>query len=97
MQGYSFDLSGRTALVTGASSGIGLHFARALARSGARVVLVARRIERLEELRSAIEAEGGRAFSVAMDVSDEASIVAGFNAAEEAFGPIDTVVANAGL
>lgn len=91
------DLSNRVVIVTGASSGLGSHFARAAARSGARVVLAARRAERLADLRAEIEAEGGRAAAVAMDVADEASIVAGFDAAEAAFGPVDSVIANAGV
>ena len=88
MQACHFDLSGRTVLVTGASSGIGHHFAR---------VLAARRAERLEALRAAIEADGGSAFGVAMDVADEASVIAAFDAGERAFGAIDSVVANAGI
>ena len=97
MQNFSFDLSGRTALITGASSGTGRRFAQALASQGAQVVLGARRIERLQELQGAIEAAGGRAMAVSMDVSDEASVVAAFDAAERAFGPVDSVVANAGV
>ena len=97
MQGWQSNLSGRTVLVTGASSGTGHRFARALAAAGAQVVLGARRVERLEELRVAIEAEGGRALAVAMDVCDEASVVAAFDAGEHTFGSIDSVVANAGV
>ena len=97
MRKFSFDLSGRTALVTGASSGIGHGFARALAASGAQVVLGARRVERLKELQVTIEAEGGRALAVAMDVTDEASVVAAFDAAEQTFGRVDSVIANAGV
>ena len=97
MQRYHFDLSGRTALVTGASSGIGESMARTLAAAGARVVLAARRIERLERLQAAIMAEGGQALAVAMDVSDEASITEAFDVAEQAFGSVDSVVANAGI
>lgn len=97
MAGYRFDLKGRTALITGASSGIGRRFAAILAASGAKVVLGARRTERLEELKSEIEAGGGHALAVAMDVADEASVIAAFDAAEAAFGPVDSVVVNAGL
>ena len=97
MMGFSFDLSGRTALVTGASSGIGRRFAKILAASGANVVVGARRLGHLEELQAEIEAEGGRALAVAMDASDEASVAAAFDAAEAAFGEVDSVVANAGL
>ena len=97
MAPYHFDLSNRTVLVTGASSGVGHHFAKVLAAAGAKVVLAARRTERLEALQAAIVAEGGSAFSVAMDVVDETSVIAGFDAGERAFGAIDSVVANAGI
>jgi NAD(P)-dependent dehydrogenase (short-subunit alcohol dehydrogenase family) len=92
-----FDLSGRVALVTGASSGIGERFARILAGSGAAVVLAARRIGQLESACAAIEAAGGRAIPVAMDVADESSTIAAFDAAEAAFGTVDTIIANAGM
>jgi NAD(P)-dependent dehydrogenase (short-subunit alcohol dehydrogenase family) len=92
-----FDLSGRTVLVTGASSGLGAHFAKMAARSGARVVLAARRTELLDDVRGDIETAGGRALSVAMDVSDEGSTRAAYDAAEDAFGPVDGVIANAGI
>ena len=92
----AFDLSGRTALVTGASSGLGVRFARILAAAGARVVLAARRVDRLQGLKAEIEAAGGQAFAVAMDVADEASTIAAYDAAETAFGTVDTIIANAG-
>ncbi|RVT94219.1 SDR family NAD(P)-dependent oxidoreductase [Sphingomonas crocodyli] len=97
MGGYSFDLTGRTVLVTGASSGIGRHFAKKLARSGARVALAARRIEALESLRAEIEADGGIAVATPMDVADEASTIAAYDAIEAAIGPVDSVIANAGV
>lgn len=87
-------LTGRTCLITGASSGFGAHFARTLVREGARVVVGARRRERLDSL---VVELGDAALAVAMDVTDEASIVAAFDAAEAHFGPIDTVIANAGV
>ena len=91
------DLGGRTALITGASSGLGRRFARVLAARGAKVALAARRADRLERLAGEIAAAGGVAAAVTMDVTDEASIIAGFDAAEAALGPVDTVIANAGM
>jgi len=88
------DLSGRTALITGASSGLGSRFGRILAGSGANVALGARRKDRLESLASDI---GEQARAIAMDVAREADIIAGYDAAEQAFGPVDTVIANAGV
>lgn len=90
----SVDLTGRSALITGASSGLGARFGRILATNGARVALGARRAERLEALAAEI---GANAAPVAMDVAREADIIAGFDAAEAAFGTIDTVIANAGV
>jgi NAD(P)-dependent dehydrogenase (short-subunit alcohol dehydrogenase family) len=89
-------LAGRVALVTGASSGLGARFARTLAASGARVVLGARRTAQLDDVVHAIEAAGGEAFAVPMDVTDEASVIAAYDAAEARFGTVDTIVANAG-
>ena len=87
-------LEGRIALITGASSGIGAHLARLFAGAGAKVVLGARRVERIAALAADI---GADALPVAMDVTDEASIVAAFDAAEAHFGTPDTVLANAGM
>jgi NAD(P)-dependent dehydrogenase (short-subunit alcohol dehydrogenase family) len=93
--GFSFELTGRTALITGASSGLGTRFGRILAASGANVALGARRVDRLEELADRI---GAKACPVQMDVAREADIIAGFDAAEAAFGSlVDTVIANAGV
>ena len=89
-----FDMTGRTVLVTGASSGLGRRFARVLAASGAKVALAARRTDRLEAL---VDEIGANAVAVRMDVQDEASVIAGFDAAEAALGPIDSVIANAGM
>ncbi|MEM8726397.1 MAG: SDR family NAD(P)-dependent oxidoreductase [Pseudomonadota bacterium] len=90
----SIDLSGRNALITGASSGLGSRFGRILAANGANVALGARRKDRLEALATEI---GDQAAAVEMDVAREADIVAGFDAAETEFGTIDTVIANAGI
>ncbi len=91
-----FDLSDRAALVTGASRGLGRHFALTLARAGARVALAARGIEPLQALAREIEAQGGKACTVGMDVTNAASVEAGFEAAAQALGPITVVVNNAG-
>jgi NAD(P)-dependent dehydrogenase (short-subunit alcohol dehydrogenase family) len=92
------DLSGRAALVTGASSGIGRHLSLSLARAGARVAVCARRTDRLAGLVDEIKAAGGHAVAIAIDVEDEASVIAGFDAAEAALGAVmETVYANAGM
>ncbi|MEO0439626.1 MAG: SDR family NAD(P)-dependent oxidoreductase [Pseudomonadota bacterium] len=92
-----FSLAGRTALIAGASSGLGAHFATLFAHAGAQVVLGARRTDRTAELASVISDEGGQALAVPLDVTDEASIIAAYDAAEDAFGTVDSIVANAGL
>jgi NAD(P)-dependent dehydrogenase (short-subunit alcohol dehydrogenase family) len=88
-----FSLAGRTALITGASSGLGAHFARLYAQARAKVVLAARRTDRIAALAQDI---GPAAHAVAMDVTSEDSISSAFAAGEAALGPIDIVVANAG-
>jgi NAD(P)-dependent dehydrogenase (short-subunit alcohol dehydrogenase family) len=90
----SGQLAGRVALITGASSGFGEHFARLFVREGARVVIGARRAERLAAL---AEELGEAALAVALDVTDEASLIAAYDAAEARFGTVDTVIANAGV
>ncbi len=92
-----YDLSGRVAFISGASAGIGAHLARLYAAAGAAVVLGARRLERGEALAAQITASGGRALAVALDVTDEPSLIAAFDAAQAAFGAPDVVVANAGI
>ena len=92
-----FDVSGRVALVTGASSGLGAHFAKVLAERGARVVAAARRLDRLEALVAEISNLGGEAIPVALDVTSSDSIKAAFDAAEKAFGIVDIVSNNAGV
>jgi NAD(P)-dependent dehydrogenase (short-subunit alcohol dehydrogenase family) len=91
-----FDLTGKTALITGASSGLGVEFAHALSRAGSNVVLAARRVDRLEALAEQITAAGGAAHAVACDVTDEAQVAAAVAAAVERFGTLDIAVANAG-
>ncbi|MBL8304231.1 MAG: SDR family oxidoreductase, partial [Ideonella sp.] len=91
------DLSGRVALITGASSGLGMQFAKTLARSGAAVVLAGRRIERLKTLRAEIEASGGDAHVVTVDVTDHDSIKAAVAHAETELGTIDILVNNSGV
>lgn len=92
-----FELNGKTALVTGASSGLGKRFAFVLARHGAQVVLASRRVDRLKEIRAEIEADGGAAHVVAMDVTDVASIRQAIERAELECGPIDVLVNNSGV
>ncbi len=91
-----FDLTGKTALVTGASSGLGVEFAKTLVAAGANVVLAARRLDRLEALAEEITAAGGAAQAIACDVTDEAQVARAVAVAVERFGGLDIVVANAG-
>ena len=92
-----FSLKGRVALVTGASSGLGVQFAKALADNGAAVALVARRADRLKSLKDEIEGKGGRAVAIEADVTDHAAIARAFDAAEKAFGTVTILVNNAGI
>jgi NAD(P)-dependent dehydrogenase (short-subunit alcohol dehydrogenase family) len=92
-----FDVRGKVALVTGASSGLGEGFARALAARGAVVVAAARRLDRLEALVAAIRADGGRAHAVCLDVTDSASVEAAIRQCAELAGAIDILVNNAGI
>jgi NAD(P)-dependent dehydrogenase (short-subunit alcohol dehydrogenase family) len=94
---YSLDLSGRVALVTGASSGLGAQFAQTLASAGAAVVLASRREERLKSLRIDIEAQGGQAHVVSLDVTNQNSIEAAVEQAEAEVGPIDILINNSGV
>ncbi|UDF33623.1 UNVERIFIED_ORG: SDR family oxidoreductase [Shinella sp. XGS7] len=94
---YSIDLSGRVALVTGASSGLGAQFARTLAQAGACVVLAGRREERLKTLRAEIEAQGGDAHVVSLDVTDLDSIKAAVAHAETEVGTLDILINNSGV
>jgi NAD(P)-dependent dehydrogenase (short-subunit alcohol dehydrogenase family) len=90
-------LDGKAALVTGASSGFGRHFARVLAEAGAKVALAARRLDVLKKLEAEIRSNGGQAAAVAMDVTDRASVEKAFTDAEAALGPITILVNNAGI
>ena len=92
-----FRLNGRVALVTGASSGLGVQFAKALADNGAAVALVARRADRLKSLKDEIEEKGGRAVAIEADVTDHAAVARAFDAAEKAFGTVTILVNNAGI
>ena len=94
---YSLDLSGRVALVTGASGGLGAQFAKTLARAGAAVVLASRRMDKLKDLRASIEAEGGAAHVVELDVTDPGSIKSAVAHAETEVGPIDVLINNSGV
>ena len=94
---YEIDLSGRVAMITGASSGLGEQFARALSRAGAAVALAARRVERLKTLRAVIEAGGGDAHVVELDVTDIDSIRAAVAHVETEMGTIDILVNNSGV
>lgn len=93
----SHDLSGRVALITGASSGLGVRFAKVLAASGAKVGLAARRIDRLEAVADEIRAAGGDALCIEMDATDADQLVSAVAQLEAAFGTVDILVNNAGI
>ena len=92
-----FDLTGKTAIVTGASSGLGWQFALVMARAGAKVALAARRLDRLTELARQIEAFDGRAIPIVLDVTDVQSVRGCVAAAETELGPISILINNAGI
>jgi 3-oxoacyl-[acyl-carrier protein] reductase len=92
-----FSLKGRVALVTGASSGLGQQFARALAENGASVALVARRAGKLEAFRADLEKSGAKAVAIEADVNDRAAMMSAFDQAEQAFGTVTILVNNAGI
>jgi NAD(P)-dependent dehydrogenase (short-subunit alcohol dehydrogenase family) len=93
----SFGIAGQVALVTGASSGIGRHFAVLLAAAGVKVALAARRVERLAELAREIEAAGGQSLPIACDVTRSDDVAAAVAAAENELGPLTLLVNNAGV
>ncbi len=92
-----FNLNGKIALVTGASSGLGHHFAKTLAGAGAKVVVAARRRDKLDNLVQEITEAGGEVIAVTMDVTDSASIRAAYDEAEKKLGLVDIIVCNAGV
>jgi NAD(P)-dependent dehydrogenase (short-subunit alcohol dehydrogenase family) len=93
-----FSLANRTALVTGASSGLGRHFAHVLSDAGAHVVLAARRMDRLEAVAQEIEGRGGKALPVEMDVTSEDSVTGAFAEIADSLGrPCDVIVNNSGM
>jgi 3-oxoacyl-[acyl-carrier protein] reductase len=92
-----FDLKGRVALVTGASSGLGLRFAEVLAANGASVVLVARRADKLAAARGKIERAGGKAVAIEADVLDRAQMTRAFDQAEQGLGTVSILINNAGV
>ncbi|MCJ2063950.1 SDR family oxidoreductase [Methylobacterium sp. J-088] len=91
------DLTGQHVLVTGASSGLGRHFAGTLAGAGARLTLCARRADALADTVAAVTAAGGDAHAVVMDVTDRASVEQALDEAEDRFGPIRVLINNAGV
>jgi len=93
----SIDLTGKVALVTGASSGLGRRFAQVLARQGAKVAITGRRLDRLEALAAEIAADGGVAAPLQLDVTDTGQLLGLFERAEAALGPVDILVNNAGI
>jgi NAD(P)-dependent dehydrogenase (short-subunit alcohol dehydrogenase family) len=95
--GRSINLEGKVAMITGASSGLGKRFAQVLSQAGAKVVLASRRVERLKELRAEIEASGGAAHVVSLDVTDYQSIRSAVAHAETEAGTIDILVNNSGV
>ena len=92
-----FDLDGQVAIVTGASSGLGAHFAETLAKAGAKVAIGARRVDRLAALAEKIADSDGRALPIELDVTDAGSVAEAIRIAEEELGPISVLVNNAGI
>ncbi len=93
----SFGLEGRVVMVTGASGGLGRHFAQVLAGAGAAVAVAARRSDARDETVAAITEAGGRAVAVSLDVTDPARVGPAFDAATQALGPVTVLINNAGI
>lgn len=93
----TLDLSGKVAFITGCTSGLGWRFAHALVDAGAAVTITGRRAERLDALRTELEAKGGKVFARALDVTDEADIKAAMQEAADKLGEMDILVNNAGV
>jgi NAD(P)-dependent dehydrogenase (short-subunit alcohol dehydrogenase family) len=94
---FDVDLTGEVALITGTTSGLGKRFAQVLASKGAKVAITGRRVERLDELKAELEAAGATVAAIALDVTDEASIKACVEKAEQDLGPITILINNAGM
>lgn len=94
---HVFDLTGKTALISGTTSGFGRHMAITLAKAGAHVAITGRRVERLDDLKKEIEAFDGRALPIALDVTDMDSIKTCIETCETELGPLDILVNNAGM
>lgn len=97
MPSNHIDLTGHVALVTGASSGLGLRFAQVLAEAGAKVAAAGRRLDRVEAVAAGINAAGGTAIGVQLDVRDDASLTKVMDEIEAKLGPLDILVNNAGI
>ena len=92
-----FSMSDSVALITGASSGLGAHFAKVLANAGAKVVIAARRTEKLEALANEIASAGGEVLAVALDVTSTDSVNQALEKAEQSFGMVNVLINNAGV
>lgn len=92
-----FSLKEKVVLVTGASSGLGAHFAQVVSGAGAKVVIAARRVERLQALAEQLRGQGGEVIAVALDVTSRASVESAFDLAQQTFGVVDVVINNAGV
>ena len=90
-------VQGKVALVTGASSGLGAHFSKVLASAGAKVIVAARRVEKLASVVDEINTSGGIATAVALDITNQESVIEAMDKGEAEFGPISILVNNAGV